>query len=212
MPSNANSTLAAQSTGTQNTLSPTAQLQNSAIDPNAAGLANPAQASDPMAAFKDLQMPDPISWWPLAWGWWVVIAISLIALAAFIYFLVQHQQKKRAKKQAIKLINQLPASATTIELNQLLKQTMLSYYPRQQVAQLSGKTWLTFLLAQLPTAKKATFNQSLSQFSQSLYQPNKLITNDDKMLITQYIKQIKIKQVSTKNTINNELSGEAKHV
>lgn len=206
MPSNADSTLAAQPAVTQNTMAPTSQLQNPAINQNA------SQANDPMAAFKDLQMPDAVSWWPFAWGWWVVIIISLIAIAALIYLIVQHQQKKRAKKQAIKLIHQLPASATTIELNQLLKQTMLSYYPRQQVAQLNGKAWLTFLLEQLPAAKKTNFNQPLTQFNQSLYQPNKLMTDDDKMLIIQYIKLIKIKPALANSSPNNAHAGEAKHV
>lgn len=210
MPSNTQFTgdpAVSQNAGPANT-----QLQNAPQLPNTPMDANSMSAADPMAAFKDLQMPDAVSWWPLAWGWWVIIAIALIILAALIYALIKHQQQKRAKKQAIKLINQLPDTTTSIALNQLLKQVMLSYYPRQQVAQLSGNAWLAFLVAQLPDAKKTQFKKQFLQFNQSLYQPNKRITSDDKMLIIQYIKQIKTQVKSTKYPDYNRQTGEAKHV
>ena len=28
---------------------------------------------------RDLHLPDAISWWPLAPGWWIVLGLALIA-------------------------------------------------------------------------------------------------------------------------------------
>ena len=29
--------------------------------------------ADSLAQLRDIQLPEPISWWPLAPGWWVLI-------------------------------------------------------------------------------------------------------------------------------------------
>ncbi|MBT3527943.1 MAG: DUF4381 domain-containing protein, partial [Porticoccaceae bacterium] len=36
---------------------------------------------DPLAELRGIHLPDPISWWPLAPGWWVLIVIFIAGLS-----------------------------------------------------------------------------------------------------------------------------------
>jgi len=38
--------------------------------------------ADPLQGLRDIHLPDPVSLWPLAPGWWAVLALALLALAA----------------------------------------------------------------------------------------------------------------------------------
>ena len=39
---------------------------------------NPAAINaNPLDQLRDIHLPEPISWWPLAPGWWLLIIIAL---------------------------------------------------------------------------------------------------------------------------------------
>ncbi|PKF49587.1 DUF4381 domain-containing protein [Enterovibrio nigricans] len=80
--------------------------------------------------------------WPLAWGWWAVLAVLLVIAIAAIVALRQHRQKRFAQQQAIK---QLSDASSLAEVNALLKRAALTYFPRHDVAKLTGHAWLAFL-------------------------------------------------------------------
>ncbi len=46
-------------------------------------------ANDPLAQLRDIHLPDPISWWPPAPGWWV-LAVVVLALLFFMTRKVRH--------------------------------------------------------------------------------------------------------------------------
>jgi len=89
----------------------------------------------------DIVMPDPVSWWPLAPGWWVVLlilAIGILWLGVTIYHRWQQNAHRRA---ALLELDHTPPQ----ELSALLKRVCLSEFPRDRVAPLSGQAWLEFL-------------------------------------------------------------------
>ncbi|WP_311567489.1 DUF4381 domain-containing protein [Photobacterium arenosum] len=92
-------------------------------------------------------LPDP---WPLAWGWWAS-ALLVIILLALLYLVVNQLKARRGlkagKKQALR---QLKHAQSVSELNTLLRQAALTYFPREQVAGLSGHQWMAFLDHRLP--------------------------------------------------------------
>jgi len=89
----------------------------------------------------DIVIPDPVSWWPLAPGWWVVLFILAIGglwLAATAYRRWKQQAHRRA---ALRELEHTPPN----ELSALLKRVCLAEFPRDRIASLSGQAWLEFL-------------------------------------------------------------------
>ena len=42
-----------------------------------------------------LRVPDPVGWWPLAPGWWLVIMLACVGLLLLARWLWQRRQHKR---------------------------------------------------------------------------------------------------------------------
>ena len=101
---------------------------------------------------RDIHLPEPISWWPLAPGWWLLVATIVFIIAAI--FLFRRYQKKQAlKKQVLAefeiLCAQHEQDKNTLSLLRslsiLLRRACISFYPRSEVASLTGDAWLAFL-------------------------------------------------------------------
>ena len=105
-------------------------------------------AQDPLAQLRDIHLPEPISAWPPALGWWLVFIIIITLLAASIYYWRKHIQRNRYRKDALQQLAILQRQSPTDylqQLNRLLKQTALAAEPTIDIASLSGQQWLAFL-------------------------------------------------------------------
>ena len=112
--------------------------------------ATPLPAQDPLAQLRDIHLPDAVSAWPPAPGWWILAAIVLVLLAVGIYYCIQYIRRTRYRRQALKqlaALEQYHRQPTTYlqRLNHLLKQTALAADSSVDVAGLSGQQWLAFL-------------------------------------------------------------------
>ena len=102
---------------------------------------------------RDLHLPPAISWWPLAPGWWVVLAIVAAGLVWFLHRSWRHwragRPRRLALRQLVLLDNEYQASGNIqwlgIELSELLRRAMLAYAPRSEIAGLTGRNWLRWL-------------------------------------------------------------------
>ena len=101
---------------------------------------------DPLAALRPLHTPPPISWWPPAPGWWLVL-LATVALAIIIYRYWRRMAPQRAALHELNLLNKNKIVSThpVATLNQLLKRYALVCWPNSTIAPLSGKNWLKFL-------------------------------------------------------------------
>jgi hypothetical protein len=100
----------------------------------------------------DIHLPDSANIWPIAFGWWVLLLLLLIAIGLLIRFYKKHLKQQRKKftvlKQLKKLENQLrnnPDNETLAKVNILLRQLAITHYPRSDIASLTGSSWLHFL-------------------------------------------------------------------
>ena len=110
---------------------------------------------------KDIHLPDAISWWPLAPGWWVLM-LCILALLCLLFVLIRAVRRYRHKRQPYRQASQvlLKIRATFVldqdkmhllqQLSALLRQVAISYFGRTQVAGLTGQHWLQFLDTHLP--------------------------------------------------------------
>lgn len=106
---------------------------------------NPEAVLDNLAPLRE---PEAISWWPLAYGWWVVAALTLIALGSLATFAWRRYRANRYRRTTLRMLDQLIANerATLETINRLLKAASLKCWPAADVAQLHGKPWTTFLI------------------------------------------------------------------
>jgi hypothetical protein len=107
---------------------------------------------------RDLHLPAEVGWWPLAPGWWVLIAI-VAALAAYATWrAVSHWRFNAPRRFALEQLRRYEAGylehRNVVQLgrqvSELLRRGMLAYAPREAVAGLTGEAWLEWLDRDLP--------------------------------------------------------------
>ncbi|MGB1439563.1 MAG: DUF4381 domain-containing protein, partial [Luminiphilus sp.] len=74
-----------------------------------------------------LRVPDPVGWWPLAPGWWLVIMLACVGLLLLARWLWQRRQHNRYRRLALKQLGVIAedGAATLEQVNTLLKATAL---------------------------------------------------------------------------------------
>ncbi len=101
---------------------------------------------------KDIHLPEPISWWPVAPGWWLLLT-GLVLLAVIIFFIKKAHQSKQLNREINieirEIKTQFSRTKNKYELAQslsiLLRRSSISCYSEKEVSGLTGEQWLTFL-------------------------------------------------------------------
>jgi hypothetical protein len=111
---------------------------------------NPA-ANPALATLQDIQTPAEIGLWPLAYGYWIVIFVTLLSLVAVFIYLKKRRLRSAAKRAAlVELANLDPSAGQYItNVSEILKRAAMSYCDRTLVAGLSGTHWYAWLTAQV---------------------------------------------------------------
>ncbi|MCF6218340.1 MAG: DUF4381 domain-containing protein [Gammaproteobacteria bacterium] len=140
-------------------------------------LANPttAPSTDPLAQLRDIHLPEAISGWPPAPGWWLLLA-TLLLLILLAWLSYRHYQRGAIKRASLRELEQLahryPDQPQQLlqQLSQLLRRAALATQPQDGVAGLSGHAWLAFLD---DFSDGKPFTQGIGQvLSQAPYQKN----------------------------------------
>lgn len=102
---------------------------------------------------RDLHLPDPVGWWPLAPGWWLLIALAVAGLLWLTKKYLDRRRHEAARRHALRRLQSAVREYTqhgngvqlSKELSELLRRTMLAYAARDEVAGLTGEAWLEWL-------------------------------------------------------------------
>jgi len=89
---------------------------------------------------RDVQLPESVSWWPLATGWWLLLFAILVAITSLGVYLFKRWQANYYRKSAQAELNDAHklwqkennSSDYIASANDILKRTMLK----------SGSTWV----------------------------------------------------------------------
>ena len=124
----------------------------------------------------DIHLPNQITAWPPAYGWWILAALVLTALYFSVKAIRAWRQNRVQKKMALNQLAaiDLNAPAAWQQINETLKRAAMAYYSREQIASLTGEKWKSFLLEGIN---------------------NKSVEFDDNWLNFAYMPQIDTKQV-----------------
>jgi hypothetical protein len=100
---------------------------------------------------EEIQLPEPISWWPQTLGWKLLALAAALWACYELYRAALRWWHNRYRRTALAELAQLEQRAggqyqqVLTALPELLKATALQVYPRDQIAALSGDHWLAFL-------------------------------------------------------------------
>ena len=131
-----------------------------------------------LAKLRDIHLPDPISWWPMAAGWYFLIFLALAVFALSYYFMRSAHRNGRAKRQALELLQSYEheskhnanSQIISMKISELLRRVALVYFPRKEVARLEGEAWLAFLTS---TSEGIDFKAIREHLLALPYQPAK---------------------------------------
>ncbi|PSW21788.1 DUF4381 domain-containing protein [Photobacterium sanctipauli] len=135
------------------------------------------EQATPLLPLADLHLPEAPGVWPLAWGWWAVIILGLVIAAFVLVRIRKANAANKARKEALNQLKQLKQAGSFNQLNLLLRQVAMSYYPRQDVAGLTGTQWLAFLDSSLPAPQRG-FEALAKQWQQGLFSNQALSESD----------------------------------
>lgn len=102
----------------------------------------------------DIRGLDPISWWPLAPGWWMS-ALLLVALLILLFMLIRYLfryppgswrwEAQAALRELLRQRHQLSQKAVAAQLSELLRRIAIARFGRERIASISGSEWLAWL-------------------------------------------------------------------
>jgi hypothetical protein len=112
-----------------------------------------AMPQDPLAQLRDIHLPQLVTWWPPAPGWWLLGILLLVALVWAARWIWRRHQRGAYRRAGITELEQLLANWRTSrdtgaflqQLNALLKRVALYSFPDSDVAAMNGAGWTEFL-------------------------------------------------------------------
>lgn len=149
---------------------------------------------------RDIHLPDAISVWPLAMGWYLLITLAIVLLTLMIHYFIRRSRRLQPRRYVLQRLTALREhaakesdhAAIAAELSSLLRRASLVAYPRHEVAGLEGEQWLKFLDK---TGKTNEFSQGIGRVlvtapyqSQAQFEVNALLD-----LATRWVGQAMIK-------------------
>jgi hypothetical protein len=110
---------------------------------------------DPLAQLQDIHVPAEIGIWPPAWGWWLLLALTIIGIFTLIFFIKRKRSRNAYRALAANELIKIQSayghkqnSEYLQALSVLLRRTALSGFGLHFNASLKGTEWLEWLDAQ----------------------------------------------------------------
>lgn len=115
------------------------------------------EAEDPLSQLRDIHLPDPVSFWPPAPGWWLLLLVVLIAIVFACRHAIAAMIRRRKLASVLAELDaayrlyetQRPDNAAGLvflaKVNSLLNRVVQVLYPDSGSANLTGSQWLRFL-------------------------------------------------------------------
>ena len=102
--------------------------------------------NDNLPELRDIHLPDGVSIFPPAYGWYVIIGIVLILCFSWkLYGLWRLKSRKLYANRFLARLDTQNVTMSAIQVSELLRRICVYRYP--QAVALSGSDWLNFLYA-----------------------------------------------------------------
>ena len=160
---------------------------------------------NPLDQLADIAMPETVSMWPLAWGYWLVIALAIAIFTWIIIWAAKAINHNKVKKQAIKRIENLDLNDPYFchQVQVVLKQTCLHYFPmlnpNVHTSAMHSANWQQNLLSTYRGKNQQDLEEANAHIFASLYQAPERLTTAGSAKVSQ-------RNQSTKNAVIDWLS------
>lgn len=162
---------------------------------------NPAS---PLDQLRDIHLPEPVSMFPAAVGWYLLALFIVIALISAVWLFFWHRNKSTYRRQALSTLEQLQASqATPAEINQLIKRVAVTAYGKERVAPLTGEQWTHWLKATSNTTMDTEVDDLLVS---GIYQANAQVSSRTWQFAENWIKNHRTPTPKTTSNYRSQLS------
>ncbi|WP_250516717.1 DUF4381 domain-containing protein [Caballeronia sp. INDeC2] len=106
-----------------------------------------------LQSLRELPLPEPVSYAPQTIGWVFVALLLVVIVLAAAWLAWRRHERSRYRREALaelarieaKLGDEATRASALGEIAPLMKRTALAAAPREQVAALSGASWLAYL-------------------------------------------------------------------
>jgi len=120
-------------------------------------------------ALQDIHVPEQITNYPIAYGWWILAVLLLLAIVLIIVKFKKSAKRNQIKKQALtQLKNNVDINNS--ELISLLKWAAMHYFSRVELAKLYGEALQHFLVKKLPEKHQIKFIELSNEAFKRQYQ------------------------------------------
>ena len=152
-------------------------------------IANLNTAAQTLLPLKELKLPDAISWWPLAPGWWILLVLVIGLLFCAIFLLRKWWLSNQDRRETLRLLKSVYAQWQAggrsqeyiLQVNTALKCFCRDRFP--EALSLSGESWINFLNRR---AGITLFDGDIAKaLAQGAYMPEQ----DDRQIPAQQIMQ-----------------------
>src|SRR5690554_814208 len=128
---------------------------------------------DNQAQLQDIVVAPAAHWWPLAPGWYVLIASTLVLIVLSVWALWRALKRRRARRQALWQLSRLQQQPNVAlnDISLLLKQAALAYFPRASISNTDNHAWWQFVQSQLSARQQQRYQSLIDALQQATYQP-----------------------------------------
>jgi Domain of unknown function (DUF4381) len=120
---------------------------------------------NPLPELKGIELPTPIGWWPLAWGWWALLVVFIIITVSSVIYWRKNRYRFFAKKRLAGYFDDYQQTKNLHVYCQqavhLLRELAITRYGRSVVSSLSGNEWIVFLNAKM---KRPVFDEIIATY------------------------------------------------
>ncbi|MEM7283568.1 MAG: DUF4381 domain-containing protein [Pseudomonadota bacterium] len=105
---------------------------------------------------RDIHLPDAVSWWPLAWGWWILLLLLLMSVLFLGWRLYKRNQdplvylRQELQSVAQEFAVTEDSRELAVSLSRMLRLATIRLGHRPQVAAITGNEWLRLLDSFVP--------------------------------------------------------------
>jgi len=107
---------------------------------------------DPLSNLRGIHMPAPVSFWPPAVGWWLLVLAGIV-LVLLGYWGFKYYFRPNIRKDAMIELDKLNQGLKQgrshhqfyINASVLVRRIAITIFGRRKVAGMAGETWLKFL-------------------------------------------------------------------